>query len=127
MKYYGITGTAYRLMQSYLDNRYQRRVIKDKNLNKSSSSWEITRHGVPQGSILGPLLFLVYINDLPITISKIAKSVIFADDTGIIITNDDKVDFSNTLQLTMIEISSWFRSNLLTLNYDKTRFFAIFN
>jgi len=37
MKYYGITGTAYKLMQSYLDNRYQRTVIKDKNLNKSSS------------------------------------------------------------------------------------------
>jgi len=122
MKYSGITGTAYKLMQSYLDNRYQRTVIKDKNLNKSSSSWEITRYGVPQGSILGPLLFLVYINDLPITISKIAKSIIFADDTCIIITHDNKVDFSNTLHLTVIEISSWFRSNLLTLNYDKTHF-----
>jgi len=122
MKYYGITGRAYKLMQSYLDNRYQRTVIKDKTLNKSSSSWEITTHGVPQGSVLGPLLFLVYINDLPITISKVAKSIIFADDTSIIITNDNKVDFSNTLHLTMIEISSWFRSNLLTLNYDKTHF-----
>jgi len=109
-------------MQSYLDNRYQRTVIKDTNLNKLSSSWEITRHRVPQGSVLGPLLLLIYINDLPITISKIAKSIMFADDTSIIITNDNKVDFRNTLHLTMIEISSWFRSNLLTLNYDKTHF-----
>jgi len=46
----------------------------------------------------------------------------FADDTSIIITNDNKVDFRNTLHLTMIEISSWFWSNLLTLNYDRTNF-----
>jgi len=97
-------------------------VIKDKNLNKISSSWGRTTHGVPQGSVLGPLLFLVYINDLPITISKIATSIKFADDMSIIVTNNNKVDFKNTLQLAMIELSNWFRSNLLTLNYDKTYF-----
>jgi len=97
-------------------------VINDKNLNKISSSWGITTHGVPQGSVLGPLLFLIFINGLPITIRKIAKSIIFADDTSIVITNNNKVDFRNTLQLTMIELSNWFQSNLLTLNYDKTYF-----
>ena len=107
-------------MQSYLHNRYQRTVIKDKNLNKISSSWGRTTHGVPQGSVLGPLLFLVYINDLPITISKIATSIKFADDMSIIVTNNNKVDFKNTLQLAMIELSNWFRSNLLTLKYGKT-------
>jgi len=108
-------------MQSYIDNRYKRTVIKDNSLNKSSSSWEITRHGVPHGSVLGPLLFLVYNNALPITISKITKSIIFTDNMSII-TNDNKVEFSTTLHLTMVEISSWFRSNLLTLNYDKIHF-----
>ena len=122
MKYYKITGTAYKLIQSYLDNRYQRTVIKDKNLNKICSLWGITTHGVPQGSVLGPLLFLVYINDLPTTISKIAQSIIFTDDMSIIITNNNKVDLKNSLHLTMIEISNWFRRNLLTLNYDKTYF-----
>jgi hypothetical protein len=66
------------------------------------------------------------VNDLLITISKIAKSIIFADHTSIIITNDNKVDCRNTLHLTMIEISNWFRSNLLTLNYDKTNFLQFF-
>ena len=122
MEYYGITGTAHKLMQSYLDNRYQRTKIKDRSLNTTFSSWELVKHGVPQGSVLGPLMFLIYINDLPKTINKIATSVIFADDTSIIITNNNKIDFTNALQQTIIEMSSWFRSNLLTLNYDKTHF-----
>jgi hypothetical protein len=67
-------------------------------------------------------LFLIYINDLPASISKIAKSVIFADDTSIIVTSDNKTDFSHTLHLTMIEIRNWFQCNCLTLNYDKTHF-----
>ena len=64
-------------------------------------------------------MFLIYINDLPITLNKIATSVIFADDTSIIITKNNKTDSENALQQTIIEMSSWFRSNLLTLNYDK--------
>ena len=108
MTYYGITSTAYKLMQSYLDGRYQRTKIKDKCLNTCFSSWELVKHGVPQGSVLGPLMFLIYIKDLPITLNKIATSVIFADDTGVIITNNNRTDFENALQQTMIEMSSWF-------------------
>jgi hypothetical protein len=122
MEYYGITGTAHKLMQSYLDNRYQRTKIKGKSSNTSFLSWEPVKHGVPQGSVLGPLMFLIYINDFPKTINKVATAVIFADDTSIIIKNNNKIDFKNALQQTIIEMSNWFRSNLLTLNYDKTHF-----
>ena len=62
------------------------------------------------------------VNDLPASISKIAKSVIFADDTSITVTSDNKTDFSHTLHLTMIEIRNCFQCNHLTLNYDKTHF-----
>ena len=58
IKFYGITGIAYNLIRSYLDNRYQRITMKDSKINKISSTWENVKHGVPQGSVLGPLLFV---------------------------------------------------------------------
>ena len=62
MKFYSITGVANKLMESYLRNRYQRVIINAHNSNGYYSKWEKVQHGVPHTSVLGPLLFLIYIN-----------------------------------------------------------------
>jgi len=122
MEFYGISGIVNKLMRSYLENGHQRVTMKDIKLNKVSSKWEHVKHGVPQGSVLGPLLVLIYINDFSLTISKIANPVLFMDDTSIIISNTSPEEFKSNISLVLIETINWFQSNLLTLNCDKTHF-----
>jgi hypothetical protein len=110
-------------MESYLRNRYQRVTIDACNkINGYFSKWEEVQHGVQQGSVLGPLLFLIYINDLSKSVSDKSSPILLADDKSFIITNPDKDKFKFNTNEIFSEINKWFCSNLLTLNYEETYF-----
>jgi hypothetical protein len=121
MEFCGIKGIAQKLRRFYLRGRYQR-VILYRNGNKCCSKWKEIQYGVPQGSVLGPVLFLLYINDLPKIISELSKPILFADDTGIIISDTDPTNFKIKINKVFDITNKWFATNLLTINYEKTCF-----
>ena len=106
-------------MESYLTNRYQYVQIE----NSKSTLLPITC-GVPQGSVLGPLLFILYINDLA-NCCLLGKISIFADDTAIYFKCSNTDELSRVGSAIMTDLDRWFTANLLTLNTDKS-FFCIF-
>ncbi|GFG29580.1 hypothetical protein Cfor_01706 [Coptotermes formosanus] len=122
LEFYGIEGKLKTLIESYLTGRHQRVTLGSKTDSNNSSNWEVIKCGVPQGSILGPLFFLCYINDLPKIISKENNMVLFADDTSIIITDTNKLDFNINVNQTFEDINTWFQANILTLNFNKTHY-----
>ena len=122
MEFYGITGVANRLIKSYLDGRFQRVSTNNNTRNKITSSWKPITHGVPQGSILGPILFLIYINDLTITTKGLADPILFADDTCFLVTNEDPYKFETSISSVFNKSMKWFHSNLFLLNLNNTHF-----
>ena len=116
LQHYGIRGVALSWIESYLFNRNQ--FVNYGNCN--SKNLPITC-GVPQGSILGPLLFLLYINDL-CNISPIFKFILFADDTNLLNSNKSLVRLFESTNLELEKLSLWFKVNKVSLNIEKTNY-----
>ena len=90
--------------------------------NTTFSEWSKIKHDVPQGSVLGPLFYLLYVNELPNLIADLSKLVLFADDTSIIIANPSPSKFKEDMNNITDNINEWFKVNSLSLNFDKTYF-----
>ena len=86
------------------------------------SAWEQITDGVPQGSVLGPLLFLIYVNDLPGTVNEKTVPTLFADDTIIVVKSANLEDFQNDMTMAFNCVNQWFKVNLLSINTDKTHY-----
>ena len=111
----GIRGLPNSLIKSYLNARQQ--YVK---INKSISKLQNVTLGVPQGSVLGPLLFLIYVNDLPKATTCNIK--MFADDTSIFINGKDADKLKEQAEICLNDITKWFHANKLIVNNDKTNY-----
>ena len=117
---YGIRGNILNFFQSYLSNRSQ--FVK---INGVESSLMNIDFGVPQGSILGPLLFLIFINDLPEATNFFIR--LFADDTFLCSQNNDILRLENEVNFELQKVYVWLASNKLTLNIKKSKFMFFSN
>jgi len=117
LEHYGIRGIALEWFKSYLSNRKQ---FVEYNNSKSSLK-EITC-GVPQGSILGPLLFLLYVNDIS-NVSKLLHFILFADDTNIFLSDHNLDSLISIANNELCKLTKWFLANRLTVNVTKSNFF----
>lgn len=115
MEHYGFRGTSKRWFQNYLSDRVQYVTI-----DGSDSSPQKMLCGVPQGSVLGPLLFLIFINDLPN--AKDFFSLLFADDTTFQMSSNNLPDLFSLANSELAKASLWFKANKLTLNVSKTKY-----
>ena len=116
---YGIRGIPLAWFESYLTNRKQYVALGD-----TQSSYQTMVCGVPQGSSLGPFLFLVYINDLP-NCSEVLSFKIFADDTNLFVSNKDLKSLELQMNLELSKVKEWCDINKLSINLKKTNYMIV--
>ena len=116
LEHYGARGIPKHWFCSYLNNRKQ-----FVSINGFKSSLESISCGVPQGSVLGPLLFLIYINDLSCSI-KYSTVYHFADDTNLLCINKSLKSLCNKINYDLKKLTDWLNGNRISLNTDKTEF-----
>lgn len=119
LREYGIGGGVIHWFESYLSNRKQK--VKYK---QTQSEDKENNYGVPQGTVLGPLLFIIYINDIVKTL-KYGTCNLFADDMILYVNSDDADEIEYKINMDLKEISKWLKQNSLKLNVNKTNFMLI--
>ena len=117
LEHYGIRGVINSWFRSYLSDRRQ-----SIEIDKCISETETIVCGVPQGSVLGPLLFLLYINDIHIYSKEFITFYVFADDTSLTYANDNLRTLELTVDNKLEKVSEWLNANKLTLNVKKSNY-----
>ena len=113
----GFSNNASGLIQNYLTNRIQR--VK---VNNVLSDWITVKQGVPQGTILGPLLFLLYVNDISLIVPHHCQIIQYADDTFIFSTDDNLQEANKNVTIGAESLQLFFCKNQLSLNVNKTEY-----
>lgn len=121
LEHYGVRNRELSIFTSYLENRKQ--VLECNGIKSHTNNMEM---GVPQGSILGPLLFILYINDLVVCVENEKDIVLFADDTTVVVSDKIKENVCIKLDILIGNIKNWFNANNLLLNVEKTNIIRFF-
>ena len=116
LQHYGIRGTPLKWFESYLSGREH-----FVNFNGYCSSYKLVKCGVPQGSVLGPLLFLIYINDI-CKLSSAFDILLFADDTSIFFSHKVLDSLCLTVNNELVKLTDWFFANKLSINVKKSNY-----
>ena len=116
LNFYGIRGISLELIKSYLSGRVQRTKFQSETSDECN-----VEYGVPQGSVLGPLLFLIYVNDI-VTTSTLGKFVLYADDTNIFVSGASEAEAYENAQIVLDNVYDYMFANQLHINVGKSCF-----
>ena len=97
----------------------KRVVLNSQHSQNYFLSWETVKHGVPHGSVLGPLIFIIYTNNLPLNIRPISVVIMYADDTSVLTSKPNCNKFKHAFNFVITHTVNWFHANQLILNMDK--------